>query len=103
MSKSAALLLTATVAAAISWSSEAATAFAEMARSVRPGGKVLWGVGMDSNIVAASLKAYDRGRAVVVTGIVNQMTAAFSTVSPGVVTRKIAGRVMAEAASMAAR
>lgn len=48
-------------------------------------------------VVAAALKAYDRGRAVVVTGLINQATAAFATVSPGVVTRKIAGRVMAEA------
>ena len=47
--------------------------------------------------MAAALKAYDRGRAVVITGIINQMTAAFATVSPGVVTRKIAGRVMSEA------
>ncbi|MEY3362057.1 MAG: hypothetical protein RL531_1776 [Actinomycetota bacterium] len=48
-------------------------------------------------VVATALRAYDRGRAVVVTGLINRATAAFATVSPGVVTRKIAGRVMAEA------
>jgi short-subunit dehydrogenase len=55
------------------------------------------------DVVAGALKAYDRGRAVVITGIINQMTAAFATVSPGVVTRKIAGRVMAEAGKSRAK
>ena len=45
-------------------------------------------------VVDAAMRAYDRGRAVVVTGLINQATAAFSTVSPGFVTRKIAGRIM---------
>ena len=45
-------------------------------------------------VVDAAMRAYDRGRAVVVTGLINQATAAFATVSPGFVTRKIAGRIM---------
>lgn len=45
-------------------------------------------------VVDAAMRAYDRRRAVVVTGALNQATAAFASVSPGVVTRKIAGRIM---------
>lgn len=46
------------------------------------------------DVVAVALKAFDNRRAVIIPGIINKMTATFSSVAPGVVTRKIAGRIM---------
>ena len=44
-------------------------------------------------VVAAALKAYDRGRAVCIPGALNTVAAAFSGTLPSGVTRKIAGMV----------
>jgi short-subunit dehydrogenase len=44
-------------------------------------------------VVAAALKAYDRGRAVCVPGALNVVAAAFSGTLPAGVTRKVAGLV----------
>lgn len=44
-------------------------------------------------VVATALKAYDRGRAVCVTGVLNVATVAATSVLPAGVTRKVAGAV----------
>lgn len=50
-------------------------------------------------VVTAALKAFDHRRAVIVPGIINKMTATFSSIAPGVVTRKIAGRIMKDSSA----
>jgi hypothetical protein len=44
-------------------------------------------------VVAAALKAYDRGRAVCIPGVLNTVAAAFSGTLPSGVSRRIAGMV----------
>jgi short-subunit dehydrogenase len=46
-----------------------------------------------AEVVAAALKAYDKGRAVCIPGAMNSVAAAFSSVFPAAVTRKVAGMV----------
>ncbi len=48
-------------------------------------------------VVAYALKDYDRGRAVSVPGPINQATAAFATVVPGIVGRKVSNAIMRRA------
>jgi len=44
-------------------------------------------------VVATALKAYDRGRAVCVTGVINVATVAATSILPAGITRKVAGAV----------
>jgi uncharacterized protein len=48
-------------------------------------------------VVAAALRAYDKGRAVCIPGAANAVTAAFSATMPAGLTRKVAKRVMRRA------
>jgi short-subunit dehydrogenase len=52
---------------------------------------------MPDEVVAAALKAYDKGRAVCIPGAVNTVAAAFSATMPAGLTRKVAKRVMRRA------
>jgi short-subunit dehydrogenase len=44
-------------------------------------------------VVRAALKAYDKGRAVCIPGVMNNVAAAFSSVTPAGLTRRVAGKV----------
>ena len=44
-------------------------------------------------VAATALRAYDRGRVVCITGVVNVVTAAASSVMPAAVTRRVTGAV----------
>ncbi len=45
-------------------------------------------------VVAAALRDLDRGRAVSIPGVLNQTAAAFSSVAPAGITRRVAGLVV---------